>query len=242
MTARLVSHATRSPSKCFVSGAGHADGPFIDTGKKVRGYGRVYISIRHISNLLREAGWRPAEEVEEQLAEAQQALGQAREFMEKVERYDELMKLLGDFVPRPEPVVRREVEIRHREPTEAEIAAYVQAHPEVLKKHERPAPGSTEEWLAHYGPKPEPRRRVVEVEPTPEPEAELEEPPATVVLHDQEVSIDAVLDNRVQDIVAWAEGVPPEVAAAFVARERWRAVRDDRSPRVMVLRAFGEDV
>ncbi len=66
---RIVESATMAPGQCWILGTN--EGPFFDTGKNVKRYGRVYISLKALQSVLDYAGYLTLEEAGEVLAEAE---------------------------------------------------------------------------------------------------------------------------------------------------------------------------
>lgn len=63
----IVPEAVFPPATCVITGS--PSGPFIDTGRAVRGYGRVYISVRYLLSEAPGLGLVPAPELKAALEE-----------------------------------------------------------------------------------------------------------------------------------------------------------------------------
>lgn len=99
----LVQTAALAPGVCFLSG--DHNGPFLDTGKDVRGLGRVYLSLKALGPLLRECGWVELHEVETELALVTDYQDQLAAGERAQEAYAQFVEAVSPLLPTPEPVI-----------------------------------------------------------------------------------------------------------------------------------------
>lgn len=223
MTAKIVERAQLTPGTCFLSG--DFNGPFIDTGVDVRGRGRVYLALKHIGPIMRQAGWVPGDEAAEEFAYAEDRLIEALDLEARAVLADELVAAIAPLLPTPDPVVRqvaitdprleREVTALRDEVTDLE--AYLEQITAALDAT-KTTPAATPAEATEGSGAPQPG-----------------EAPSTVEVAGQTVDIDALLDRKVGDIVAVAEGWPDEALYELVACEIHRAEEAGKDPRVTVL-------
>ena len=250
MANQVVKAARFAPGKCAISG--DTTGPFLDTGKSVRGYGRIYLSFRFLDEQLRNAGYIKQEEVSE-LREHNDSLQEQNEkLQEKAEDFDALVASVSEHLPTPEPKVQEVTVTKERTPTDDEIARWIEKsggnHP-VVRRAKAPEQGSTEEWERLYGhrrdrpgkTRKEHKQEILDdmsgtenTATTPE-----EDPSATFELHEQNIDLDEVLGQNVSDIQAYAEGKGEDFAAALVTREYHLAEKNNRKVRKGVLAPLG---
>jgi hypothetical protein len=76
----IVPEAIFPPATCVLTGS--PSGPFVDTGRAVRGYGRVYISVSYLLSVAPDLGLVPAPELAKAL-EDQDALVQRVQALEE---------------------------------------------------------------------------------------------------------------------------------------------------------------
>lgn len=105
MSAQITETASLAPGTCLLSG--DFNGPFLDTGKSIRGHGRVYLSLKALGPLMREAGWKPEAEVEGELARIEQKLAKTQALEVEAESYRGIVEALRPFLPEPEPIERQ---------------------------------------------------------------------------------------------------------------------------------------
>lgn len=243
----IVEHAQAAPGVCFISGDN--EGPFIDTGRTVRRVGRIYLSLKHLGPLLRSHGWLTTEDTEELRHEIDRLKGTIQGLSVTAEKHANLVEAISPFAPQPEAVEVERVVERFREPTQADIADYVARNPHVLRSLKTKEPGSVEEWNELYRPdkhKTDTTAAVADVEQEETPPISSDsvgDAPASVIeIHGQEVNLDEVLDNNVNDIADFLDGIPVEAQRALLEREVWRAEARGDKPRKTIIRLVDQEV
>jgi hypothetical protein len=213
-TAVLVPTAALAPGVCALSG--DFNGPFIDTGTSVPGRGRIYLSVKALGPLMREAGWVPRSEVDVELTlndevEARLAAGE-----QASKRLDALAAAIAPFIPPPEPVVKQVAVVRDKQ---------VQAENERLTAE-----------IARL-------RQQVSIVDAPEvaapaPESEGSTPveagaaaPSVITVHGSEINLTDLLSETTQTIREVVKGWPDDAIEAVVLAEM-----DRDNPRKMILR------
>lgn len=247
MSAKVVPTARNRPGKCVLSGDNR--GPFLDTGKTVTRYGRIYIGLYALDEPLRELGWLKGEQVEE-LQKENQRLKAHIEALEAVKAdYDTLIETLTPYLPKPPPekvILKEKVT---REPTDNDIIEFIRRHGKdhpVIKAAGSLEKGSTEEWNKLY------REPVTgELKKSSEPEVEkvqeeeeeiivLEEGPLKIYnLKDQEVDIEALLKENAKTVADFCEDQPEEFIEAVVRYEWYMTEQKDKQPRKSLMKALG---
>jgi hypothetical protein len=232
----IVPTAKYRPGKCIFTG--NTQGPFVDTGKTIPRYGRIYISVTSLHMFADPFGLISKDKVAELVEEN----GRLHAEVERLANVDsdmaDLIETLSSYLPKPEPVIEEKRTVVTREPTDEEIQKWVEEkggnHPAVLKAR-TPEKGSTEEWQALYGNKKKPEQTKAP-EPEPTPEVVDEGPPSIVTLFGQSVDLDKLLRENVKTIVDFCESKPDEFVEALVERETWKS-KD--KPRVSLLAGLG---
>lgn len=239
MRLKVVETARRAPGKCALTGS--SSGPFLDTGKELPRYGRIYFSLHMLKPLLRDVGFY----YEEEVAELNERLAQAEKEVERLTEVENDHTQLVDAVKgyiEVEPEVHVEVRREVRKPTDEEVEAWIEQfgadHPAV-QRAKKPVKGSTEQWFRLYGNKGKQfAAPTEESEEEPENEnSESEEDEGRFVeLHEQKVDLDKILAENVKTVVEFAEGKDPEFEKALVRRE---FILSEGNPRKGVLQALG---
>ena len=249
---QVVKNAKFRPGKCALSN--DTQGPFLDTGREIPRYGRVYLSFKWLDEHLRTAGYLSQQQVAELQELVDEVSDKNRKLEEKAQYLDELVNAVLPYIPETDPeVVEKEV-VRHRAPTDDEIAEWIEKsggnHP-VVRRAKAPEPGSAEEWDALYGHrrdvKPEKKvqyRQQDETEVTDEPGGDPDEthdegPSRYYELHDQQIDLDEVLKQNVSDIAQFAEDKDEDFKDALVRREYFLARQGARHVRKGVLAPLG---
>lgn len=244
--AEVVETARLRPGHCVLSG--ETQGPFIDTGKNVPRYGRVYISLKWLEQPLREIDYLTPDKAEDLVERNEELESEVSRLREIESDHQTLIENIQQYVPAPEPEVKEVTVTKYRKPSDEEIEDWIEKfggnHPAV--RHARPPEkGSYEEWSRLYGDKgPQPQVQTAEtledeVEETEEPEEVDNGPDRVVKVHDQNVDLDEVLAENVGDVIAFAEGKGEEFEEALVRREHFLAEKNDRDPRKGVLAPLG---
>jgi hypothetical protein len=238
---RIVKNAEQSPGKCFVSGDN--EGPFLDTGRNVKFYGRVYLALKHIRPYLQQAGYLHEDDVKNLKDEHGQALVEALALREEVEHLRALRDAVAGFVAKPEIVEKQVVVYETRDVTDEDVARFVQQHPRVLEKFKPSEPGSVDEWNDLYRPEAQRPESTPEATTPAGPEAppssasgggpEADEPAAEIEVQGTAVNLDEVLAQDVNTIVDYAAG-HPELGVALAEREEY--TKPKGAPRKTVLR------
>lgn len=234
---QVVETARLRPGRCAVSA--ETRGPFIDTGKSVPRYGRIYLSVAWVKTRLRDAGY--LDEKTEADPEINDLQDRVSELEETEAKYNNLLDIVSEFVPTPEPEVQ-EVEVQvARKPTDDEIADWIRnygADNKVVQSAKRVEKGSTEEWFSLYGDKVAVTPQEVAEEVHQEP-IHPDEPMQLFSVHDQEVDLDVVLDQNVENVLTFSEDKGEGFPAALARREVFVAEREGRKPRKGVLAPLG---
>ena len=248
MSMEIVSTPKLRPGKCVLTN--DTQGPFLDTGKTIPRYGRIYISVKGLKTALRPLGFL-AEDEGNELKEENQALADRIDYLEELKaEYDNLIETLVPHLPQPEPhevVIKKEVT---REPTDIEIAQWIRTHGAnhpVIREAGKIEKGSTEEWDRLYRDKKgnlnPPSKTQEKPKETPEdkiePKEEEEGPDKKVTLLDQEINLEELLKNNVSDITSFCVGKPEDFLARVVEYEWFLAEKNDRDPRKGVLLPLG---
>lgn len=231
----IVQNAQLAPGTCFLSG--DFNGPFIDTGKSIRGVGRIYLSVKHLGSFMREAGWVPTSEVEGLLAEVEEFDRVVGEYREDAESYRQIVEALAPLLPQPEPIVREVGIVKDGKVRAAnvrllgaldeanhelgalraevdELAAQVEAASQPAAGDDPQGEGSTPDVTSPAAPNPSD-----------------DEPPSVVVVAEQEVNLDELLDRNVEDVVSVAAEWPEDARALVVARDAFRRQAEGKDPR-----------
>lgn len=245
---KVVPTAARRPGRCAISK--ETQGPFLDTGKDIPRFGRVYLSFRWLEPMLRNnehLNFIPETEVEELREQVREAKEREAAAEERAEDFDALIEAVTPYLPESETEVQEVEVVRHRKPTDEEIQHWIQQnggdHPAV-RRARRPEPGSTEEWYALYGGK-APTQPAPTVSPPPSTEVSEEEPTEeagpskTFEVHGQDVDLDEVLSLNVKDIGNFAADKSEEFQAALVRREFHLAQQNEGRVRKGVLDPLG---
>lgn len=220
----LVATARLAPGGCFISG--DHNGPFIDTSRDLYGHGRVYLSIKALGPLMREAGWLPKSEVEDALATVEEYDRLTADLQAEAQGYRNIVAALEDLLPAPEPVVQQVgifQDLRVGEENDALKAEVAELRTQLEAASQ------------------------VAAAPTPEGEGSVPveagaaAPPETptVTVADQEVDVVALLDRSAQDVVAVAEDWPAEARQLLVDLEEVRRGAKARKT-VLALAPAGE--
>lgn len=230
---RIVQNAEQAPGVCVISGDN--DGPFLDTGRNLRRYGRVYVSLKHAGPLLRRAGWLTDAETEKLREEVEALREQVSDLSTLEEEYRDLVNAVLPFLPTPEPVERQVVKYETRDITDEDISAFLRRNPRFLEKFVPAEPGSVEEWNALYRPRRPAPAPDVPAAPAAASESAADESAGSAELEvdGMTINLDEVLAQNVQTIVEYAEG-HPELQRALAEREAETRPKGD--PRRTVLR------
>lgn len=198
----LVPTAALAPGVCTLSG--DFNGPFVDTQKSLRGHGRIYLSVKALGPLMREAGWVPVEEVESKLAEVDAAENAMDWDRERAGLYDALVEAISPLLPAPEPIVKQ-IAV----PNDKSLL-------ETISRLEAKV-ADLEEQLAPEEPAPD----AAEPAPSSEGSAPAERGSAATIIqvHGMDVNIDELLDENVQTIVSVVDGWPEEALEELVLLE-----------------------
>lgn len=214
MTAQITQTASLAPGTCLLSGDFH--GPFVDTGKSLRGYGRVYLSIKALGPLMREAGWKPLEEVETALERSSDRLRTAQRLSDEAEAYQGIVEALRPFLPEPEPVERQ-------------VAVFQDTR--VREENKRLREQVSELKAQLEAAKPEPAKESVSEETVQDEEDKPELDLGTLEVKGQEVDLSDLLARPIDTIVS-VVGRSPEMVDAVLEAERKRAESLGKRPRV----------
>lgn len=244
MSFRIVNTATRRPGKCALSGDN--SGPFIDTGKDIRRYGRVYLSIKFFDEPLRQLGYIGPDETKKLETELDTQENYIRNLVEKERTLEQLVEAVSPYIPNPEPEIVKVKERVTRDPTNDEIAQWIKengADNPVVQEASRVEKGSTEEWNRLYRDnhaKYDTDSTNVEVKEEPEiVEVDNEGPPKVYTLMDQEINIDDILVENIGTINIFLEEKDEEFIAAVIRREYYLAEKNSREVRKGILKANG---
>ena len=245
----VTNTARHRPGKCAISG--NTSGPFIDTKRDIPRFGRIYVSLSALDNILRKNGYLKEEDVEE-------IREQNGRYQEEIQRlndieldFNSLMETISEYLPEPEAeVIEREVNVP-RAPTDEEIEKWIRnrgGDHEAVQNAKTPEKGSSEEWFSIYG-NPRDQKEVSSTPqkpaagPTPlEKESEDENddgPPKVVEFYEQNVDLDKILSENVGTIAEFLDGKPEDFVEAVVRREFYLAEMMEREPRKGVLSPFG---
>ena len=228
-----------SPMTCVVSGDGR--GPVLDLGRDINGYGRLYVKLDAIAKPLRQQGWADPDEAARLRAQANEQQERANALQDQADKYQELVMRLAnaaaEIMPAPEAQVVTEVKETMRDPTWDELEQWLAARPNhpLLKHHQQPEPGSAAEHEQLYG-APHQRRKAKHYAdvarkraqqadiaqssaPTQQQDHGQPSTPMTTQLQGQEVDIDALLNEKVADIIAFCDGHSEEFRTQVVNRE-----------------------
>jgi hypothetical protein len=229
-----------SPMTCVVSGDGR--GPVLDLGRDINGYGRLYVKIDAIAKPLRQQGWVDPDQAAKLRDQAAQEEARANHLQDQADKYQELVMRLAnaaaEVMPSPEAEVVTEIKREVRDPTRDEIEQWLIEHPNhpLLRHHQPPEPGSAVEHEQLYG-APHQRRKAKHyadvarkraeqtqqqqqsTAPTTQQDHGQPSTPMTTQLEGQEVDIDALLAEKVADIIAFCEGHSEEFRTQVVNRE-----------------------
>jgi hypothetical protein len=228
-----------SPMTCVVSGDGR--GPVLDLGRDINGYGRLYVKIDAIAKPLRQQGWVDPDQAAKLRDQAAQEEARANHLQDQADKYQELVMRLADaaaeVMPSPEAEVITETRETVRDPTRDEIEQWLIEHPNhpLLRHYQPPEPGSAAEHEQLYG-APHQRRKAKHyadvarkraeqaqqqqsTAPTTQQDHGQPSTPMTTQLQGQEVDIDALLAEKVADIIAFCEGHSEEFRTQVVNRE-----------------------
>lgn len=244
---RIVNTAQRSPGKCAISG--DSSGPFIDTGKDVKRYGRIYLSIKFFDEPLRELGYIGPEETSRLSSEIKSALTENVELQGFKEKYEELIEAMLPYVPVPAPKTVEVKKVVPRDPSDTEVEEWIKKHGNnhpAIKAAIGMEKGSTEEWFSLYRDKHDKPEKLVttkEQQALNTEKAQEEQVPGNdeggpdkfFTLMDQEVDLDKLLKEPAKTVVSVAEGKPDEFVEALVRREWYIAETKKKSPRKSVL-------
>lgn len=228
----MVSAAAMAPGECVLSGDFH--GPFIDTGFWLNGYGRIYISLKALGPLMRDAGWVPREEVVNDLEKSEKFLAQAADLRYRAELYDSLREAIQPLMPTPEPITKQVAvykDDRVRTDNEQLLAENRRL------QHENAELRST---LIEDPPDPTPAAPAPDGEGSSS-EPESATPSSTAVEEGQEVDLDLLLSRNVHDIAAVAEGRSVDFRERLAMREMEIAEANERKPRKMVLALYEDE-
>lgn len=227
MSYQIVQTAKLRPGKCIFSG--EVTGPFLDTGKNIPRYGRVYISIKNLKLPIRDLGYRSQDEVADLVDDHARLLAEVTRLSAIEEKYLKLIELIEPHLPKPEPIIQEKIIREVRTPTDEEIEEWIRTyggtHPAVLRA-KRVEKGSTEEWELLYGAKAKKpiAEKLQDKEPL-ETEAEVEdaqvqeEASREYLLMGQVINLDEVLSLNVQGVLDYCEGKDEAFIAALVRRE-----------------------
>lgn len=202
----LVPHAALAPGVCTLSG--DFNGPFIDTQKSVRGHGRIYLAVKSLGPLIREAGWVPAAEVDEKLKEVEAAENSMEWDRERAALYDAIVQAVSPLLPEPEPIVKQVAVTNDKslltkiEKLESKIAGLKDA----LAAAQAPAPDAAEPAPMSEGSAPVERGSAA----------------TTVTVHGSEVDLDGLLGESVHTITSVVSGWPDDALEAVVLAEMER--------------------
>lgn len=218
MPAQIVKSAQYAPGQCLISG--DYNGPLIDTQKQVRGYGRVYLSLKSLNAPLREAGWVPRAEVSEELERVEELAAETSELQDKAARWDEMVEVLSSRLPAPEPILKQ---VAVRSPDLVRENKSLRARVEELSDRLANIENSPQADPAPTG------EGSASVEP--DPASPPEESSATAEIHDgMSVDLEDLIGRTIPDIVAVVDG-NPELIDPVLAHESLVASRDGRKVR-----------
>lgn len=244
MAGKITETARLRPGKCVLSG--DTQGPFLDTGRDIQRYGRVYISMKWLHPLISEYGYLSIKEAES-LTEERSKLLEENESLETIaDKFHELIDTLTPYLPKPKTtVVEKPVRVE-RAPTDEEIEAWISVHGAehpVVRKAQTMEKGSTEEWNKLY--RDNAARRKPNPSNVPAPKLSKEDPPrtdeetSTFELMGTEIDLDEVLSENIKTILTYCEEKPDEFIEALVTRELQIAKRVSRQPRKGLLDPLG---
>lgn len=253
MSAKVVETARLRPGKCAITG--DTTGPFLDTGKNVPRFGRVYLSVRGLTDSLRDFGFLAPDESESIREDNERLQDEVRRLTAIEDDYRTLIDAVAPHIE-VEPQVIVEKDTKVRAPNDEEIEAWIKerggAHPAVVAA--RPLEkGSPEEWRALYGDTP-PGHPQFSKPPTAGREStqpqelanrdaqeviEVGSHTNVVTIHDQEVDLNKVLDQKIDDVLDWAEGHDDDVHESLYHAEYTLAKEKNRDPRKGVIEGLG---
>ena len=245
----VTNTARHRPGKCAISG--DTQGPFIDTKRDIPRFGRIYLSLSHLDNVLRKNGYLKQEDVEEIREQNGQYQAEIQRLTDIELDFNSLREIMKDYIPDPEPeVIEREVKVP-RAPTDEEIEEWIKTRGgdhEAVRTAKAPEKGSSEEWFSIYGDPREQQKTSSPVEKAApgttalERESEDENddgPPKVVEFYEQNVDLDKILSENVGTIAEFLDGKPEDFVEAVVRREFYLAEMMEREPRKGVLSPFG---
>lgn len=250
---RIVKNAEQSPGKCLVSGDN--DGPFLDTGRNLKFYGRVYLALRHIEPYLEKAGYLHGTKVSALRGQLREAGEELEELRDTVAELKGLRDAVEAFVRKPEVIEKQVPVYETRQITHADVEKYINERPYILEKYRPAEPGSIDEWNRLYredpasptiGPSEDAAPAGPEAPPTSAPGGEpaADDEPLSVGEEDQEreievdgvtIDLDEVLAQNVQTIVDYAEG-HPALCLALARREERTTPKGEPRKTVLALR------
>lgn len=254
MSAKVVPTAKMRPGKCAITG--DTTGPFIDTKVKIARYGTLYLSIRGLADVLRPQGFLSPEETEALREDNDRLQEEVRRLTEIENDYHTLVDSVSRHIE-VEPEIREVKQVTERAPTDDEIEDWIERkggdHPAVIRA--RPyEKGSSEEWRELYGDIP-PGHPEFSKAPATSNRATLAQELASkdagsvvqvtktgtrvVEIHEQDVDLYQVLDQNVNDVMAWAEGHDENVQEMLIDAEYVRAKEQNRNPRKSLIEGLG---
>lgn len=222
MSAVVVPTALLAPGACFISG--DPNGPFIDTNVSVPGRGRIYLSLKHIGPLMREAGWVPEAEVADLLATVEEFDNATTALNAEAQGFRNIVAALEPLLPKPEPVVEQVAAFK-----DAEVGAENKALQSEINDLRQALDATAAELLdAQAAAPPAPTS---EGSAQVEPGAAATSLPETIEVKGQPVDLQALLAESVKTIVSVVEGWPDEainaVLAADAAGQNRSTLRDE---------------
>lgn len=252
---RKIERAQLRPGKCLFSG--DSKGPFIDTGVDIDGYGRVYLSIRHLEGMLRPYGFRSGPEVVEMLEKLGTVTQQNTELRKFKDGWEEAVETIRPFMPEVPPEIVVHTQIQYEEPDDEQIELWLKRNPDhpLVVQYRPYDAGSSEEWQALYAGHNEKKRAKAAKERAREEwekqnklRAEIEAvteddgPPRFIELMGQQVDLDMVLQADVQSILTMAGDMPAEFHGPLLEREKYLAKKGGTEPRKTLVKGLLKDV
>lgn len=243
MSFRIVDTASRRPGKCALSGDN--SGPFIDTGKDIKRYGRVYLSVKFFDEPLRNLGYIGPKETEKLKADKESLIELNTFLTSRSDHLEDLLNAVTPYIPEPEPKTVIVKERITRDPTDEEIAKWIKengADNPVVREASRVEKGSTEEWMRLYGEGKHASYEKPIVEVAEEVEiiqVDNEGPSKNYTLMDQELNLDTILSENVNVINTFLEGKEEDLVAAVIRREWYLSEKNDREVRKGILAKQG---
>lgn len=207
----LVRTAALAPGVCALSG--DFNGPFIDTMKSLRGFGRIYLSLQALAPIFRQAGYIREDEIKDKLATIERHDYLIQQGEKAQTTLDALLEAIRPFVPEPEPrviergiVIDRDVKAEN-ERLKAELqdlrrALYDATHTDAAAAPDAGASPDEDEGSVPEGEAPAPNTLTT-----------------TVEVAGQQVNIKDLLDQTYDVVLSVIDGWPKAALEAVAALE-----------------------